>query len=84
MQYQYSTRTVRTLSPNEVPARSSSPVPQQIQTRALQGQPQLQSRPATLGHPQGAPLLKANQRVDLADSEHINITKSVFHATYNP
>lgn len=22
--------------------------------------------------------------MDLADSEHINITKSVFHATYNP
>lgn len=60
VQYQYSTRTVRTLSPDEVPPRSSSPVPQQIQARTLQTQPQLQPRPATLGQPQGAPLLKAN------------------------
>lgn len=62
VQYQYSTRTVRTLSPDEVPPRSSSPVPQQIQARTLQTQPQpqLQPRPASLGQPQGAPLLKAN------------------------
>lgn len=41
------------------------------------------TKPApTLAPPAQAPL-SANKAVDLADSEHINITKSVYNATYN-
>lgn len=80
VQYQYSTKTVRTLTPEEVRARSSSPqpsLPQRQSTAAFGLQPNRQSAPSE------SVALKNNGEVDLADSEHINITKSVFHAKYD-
>lgn len=113
VQYQYSTKTVRTLSPGEVPARTTTTTatgarPATTTTQIVQPNtaarvqhgsavsgsfaptftPQLKtvtSQPAQLA-PRVAPaqpLISANKAVDLADSEHINITKSVYNATYN-
>lgn len=132
--YQYSTKTVRNLSPGEVPASKTGattvgqpipgpvtrvgqqgPVPVQggmvqgqapamvRRTSGPGGQPQAigggfpmgPSSGPVGGGSQGArapmqapvqqqsnPTLMKNNKVDLADSEHIDITKSVFNATY--
>ena len=128
--YQYSTKSVRNLSPGEVPNRGTTtnvgqPIPGPIQTlsggrpiqgQSIQGQPRpgptpvlanrtsgptgpagqpqvissgfqsgqaarTQVPPQTV-QPKPNPTLMTNNKVDLADSEHIDITKSVFNATY--
>lgn len=97
--YQYSTKTVRNLSPDELakmgvqPRTISQPMPGQPQPRP-QGQTtsfqpsisQNVTRTTSLTQQQVNQLnpnsLMKNNQVDLADSEHIDITKSTFHAFY--
>lgn len=60
----------------------SSGQPQVISGGFQSGQaPRTQVPPATV-QPKPNPTLMTNNKVDLADSEHIDITKSVFNATY--
>lgn len=90
MQYQYSTRTVRTLAPGEKSittptatiGQPTATLPPQFSTQTNQFQPVL-GQPASRNIQSNQPLLANNRTVDLADSEHINITKSVYNATYN-
>jgi hypothetical protein len=84
--YQYSTKTVRTLSPEEIakmglqPRSTAQPVPGQTVTTQVSGN---KTTTATLAPPSSnSNTLMRNNQVDLADSEHIDITKSTFHKFY--
>lgn len=100
--YQYSTKTVRSLSPEEMARLGAQP---RTTTQPLSGPPpttafqpsQNITRTTSITQQQVAGGQKAassqqgglnpnslmkNNQVDLADSEHIDITKSTFHAFY--